>query len=379
MKRALTFLLCLCFLMVSSGLSAQNKTERERLDEEIARLDRQIAANSSKSADATARLKLTQKKVSAHRALVKAADAEVAGYNAKIKAKRREIADAQRQLDTALFYYKKLIRTAYVNRDPRIWFMYILTGDNISQGLHRYSYLKQMSTQMHSRAEKIISDREALELQKKELETLRNAALKVLESRNREYSKLKSAENSEKAIIAKLKKDTARCRKEIAAKQKRADELDRKVQGMVGKKVMSAADKKLSGEFSSNKGRLPWPVDGVVVERFGEHAHPVMKTVKVKSKGVSIAVEKDAPVYSIFEGTVCNVVIMPGYNQCVLVQHGEYYSFYCGLKDVQVKAGQKIPGGRQLGAVDTINGETQLHFQIWKSSAVQDPEKWLVK
>lgn len=379
MKRFLSFLICACLLVVPSELRAQNKSERERLADEIARLDRQISANSSKSADATAKLKLTQKKVNSQKKLVQVADAEVASFNKKIKAKQREIAEAQRQLDTTLLYYEKLVRTAYVNRDPRIWFMYILTGDNLSQGLHRYSYLKQMSSQMHSYAERIIAEKESLEQQKKDLEKMRSESLKVLEDRNREYKKLKSAESSEKALLSKLKKDTARLKKEIAAKQRRADELDKKVKGLVGKKVMSAADKKLSGAFSSNKGKLPWPVDGVVVERFGEHAHPVMKKVKVKSKGVNIAVEAGAPVYAIFEGTVCNVVIMPGYNQCVLVQHGEYYSFYCGLKDVGVKAGQKIPSGKELGHVDTINGETQLHFQIWKSSTVQNPESWLVK
>ena len=69
---------------------------------------------------------------------------------------------------------------------------------------------------------------------------------------------------------------------------------------------------------------------------------------------------------------------MPGYNQCVLVQHGEYYSFYCKLKDVLVKSGDKLKAGTLLGHVDTIAGETQLHFQIWKGTDSLDPEKWLL-
>ena len=69
---------------------------------------------------------------------------------------------------------------------------------------------------------------------------------------------------------------------------------------------------------------------------------------------------------------------MPGYNQCVLVQHGEYYTFYCKLKQVKVKAGDKVSCGDVLGIVDSIGGETGLHFQLWKGTASQDPEPWLL-
>ena len=68
---------------------------------------------------------------------------------------------------------------------------------------------------------------------------------------------------------------------------------------------------------------------------------------------------------------------MPGYNQCILVQHGDYYTFYCKLGDVSVKAGDKVKAGTLLGHVDTISGETQLHFQVWKGTDSMDPEKWL--
>ena len=78
-----------------------------------------------------------------------------------------------------------------------------------------------------------------------------------------------------------------------------------------------------------------------------------------------------------FDGVVKQVLVMPGYNQCVLVQHGNYFTFYCKLRNVKVKSGQKVTTGQQLGVVDTINKETQLHFQVWKDTTPQNPESWL--
>ena len=51
------------------------------------------------------------------------------------------------------------------------------------------------------------------------------------------------------------------------------------------------------------------------------------------------------------------IVVMPGYNKCVLVQHGNYFSFYCKLGTVSVKAGDKVKTGQVVGTVDTIGAE----------------------
>ena len=137
-------------------------------------------------------------------------------------------------------------------------------------------------------------------------------------------------------------------------------------------------DYKLAEEFSKNKGRLPWPVQGVIVDRFGQHYHPVFTNVKLPfNNGITIAVSKGAEVQAVFDGIVKQIVVMPGYNQCVLVQHGNYFSFYCKLKSTAVKPGDKVRTGQKIGSVDTINGETQLHFQIWQGSKPQNPETWL--
>ena len=137
-------------------------------------------------------------------------------------------------------------------------------------------------------------------------------------------------------------------------------------------------DEKLSNSFAANKGRLPWPVEGTVIESYGQHYHPVYKNVKLPfNNGVTLAVSRGTQAKAVFDGTVTQVVVVPGYNQCVLVQHGSYFTFYCKLKGVTVKAGQQVKTGQVLGTVDTISGEDQFHFQLWKERTPQNPEGWL--
>ena len=145
-----------------------------------------------------------------------------------------------------------------------------------------------------------------------------------------------------------------------------------------GKTTSTAIDETLSKNFAANKGRLPWPVEGTVIESYGQHYHPVYKNVKLPfNNGVTLAVARGAQAKAVFDGTVSQVVVIPGYNQCVLVQHGSYFTFYCKLKSVTVKAGEKVKTGQVLGTVDTLSGEDQFHFQLWQERNPQNPENWL--
>ena len=84
-----------------------------------------------------------------------------------------------------------------------------------------------------------------------------------------------------------------------------------------------------------------------------------------------------ASIASVFDGVVQQVMVVPGFNQCVMVDHGNHYTLYCKLKNVSVKAGDKVKTGQTLGTIDTINGQTQLHFEIWQGKNPQNPESWL--
>ena len=95
------------------------------------------------------------------------------------------------------------------------------------------------------------------------------------------------------------------------------------------------------------------------------------------NNGIDVALAKGSDVKAVFDGTVTQVITMPGYNQCVLVQHGNYFTLYCKMKSVSVKVGEKVKTGQKLGTIDTINGQTQLHFEVWKGSTPQNPESWL--
>lgn len=135
----------------------------------------------------------------------------------------------------------------------------------------------------------------------------------------------------------------------------------------------------LSSEFSSNRGKLPWPVArGQIVGRFGTNPHPILTHIEVNNDGVDIATNKGTNARAVFDGEVTAIISIPGGNRTVLLRHGTYFTVYNNLSFVSVKKGDKVKRGQDLGRIYTDeDGNTILKFEVRSGSVKQNPEMWL--
>ena len=386
----LAMFLAAAFTAIAQNTKAQ-EDRKARLVREIEILDSQIRASDTKNANALNQLNLIQEKIALRKSLIAESDARIKELNSEIGRKQKHIDSLQLRLDTMSFYYNRLVKSAYKNRDPKLWYMYIVASDNLGQGMRRYSFLKNLSREMNTQGKKIKESKAELETERAALLGMKEEAESLRAERVVEMQKLSKEEASSKTTINRLQKEKNQYQKQLASKKKEVEALNKEIariiaetmKGVTKEKKNSSAkstpvDYALGKEFSSNKGKLPWPVEGPVVETFGVHYHPVYKQLKLPdSDGISIAVSDGTPVKAVFEGVVKNVIVQPGYNKCVLVQHGDWFTFYCKLGSVSVKAGDKVKTGQVLGTVEPIAGVTQLHFQLWSSKGPQDPLPWL--
>lgn len=138
----------------------------------------------------------------------------------------------------------------------------------------------------------------------------------------------------------------------------------------------------LSSNFASNKGKLPMPVTGryTIVGRFGTHQHSRFR-VTTNNGGIDIQAQSGAQARAVSAGEVTRIVAFPGYNNCIIVRHGGYYTFYGNIQQIGVRQGQKVTAGQALGQIytDSDTGNAQLHFQLWQGTTKLNPEPWLKK
>lgn len=381
--------LCLCLFATGQNTSEQ-ESRKAQLEKEIAQIQKQLRENTSKSAGALNELTLIRKQISNRRTLVQESDREIRIISDSIRVAQSRYDALRARLDTMTVYYRKLIRGAYRNRDTRLWYVYVLSSGDVGQASRRYSYLKNMASQMNTQALKIKEMQASLEAELASLEAMKRRAESMRAERQRALDNLRKEEKRSDTLVANLKKDKTRYQKQLNSKRKQVEALNREIERIIaqymeesrrkssGKQPSSQVDYRLAAEFEANKGKLPWPADGPVVEKFGKHKHPVYTSLVMPfNNGIGISLSPGTEVQAVFDGEVRRVIVMPGYNRCVLVQHGSYFTFYCKLDEVSVKAGDKVKTGQSIGKVDTIDGQTRLHFQVWKEKTPQNPESWL--
>lgn len=389
-------ILLFCMVLSAFALQAQDvsyqENKKSQLEKEIAQLETMLSQNASKSSNALNELTLIRKQISLRKELIAQSDAEIKALNDTIRRTNNQISRLQERYDNMSAYFEKLVRNAYKNRDSRLWYMYIIGSSNFSQAFRRYDYLKTLSVRMNEEAAQLKELKAQMEQEKQRLSTLRAQAQKVRAGRAKELDNLSKEEKKSNSLIAQLNRNKSSYQRQLREKRRQVEALNKEIEKIIAeyiaqstkpakgetKQAAKPIDYKLAGEFEANKGKLPWPVDGSVVEKFGKHNHPVYKNLVMPfNNGIGIAVPANTEVKAIFDGEVKRVIVMPGYNQCVLVQHGNYFSFYCKLGQVSVKAGDKVKTGQSIGVVDTIDSQTLLHLQVWKEKTPQNPETWL--
>lgn len=390
LKRALILLVFITTLF--GGVEAQSISEqtkrREEIEREIAFLDRQLAANKSKQLASTKELNFIQRKITNRKRLLSQIESEIRTIDLLSVRKAKEIDLLNSDLSNLKKRYSHLVYNAYKHRDRTVWILYVLASDNLEQGYRRWSYLKSYSQALKTNAKAIKERSIRLKDEVKRLGDMRMESLKMQKKREQEYKSLAQEEKRARDIISQLSKKEREFRGQLTEKRREMERLNREIERILAEAAKekksvdykeTAADRALSDKFENNKGRLPWPVkEGVIIEQFGQHIHPVFKNIKLPfNNGVNISTTLNAQAICVFDGVVKQILVMPGYNQCVLVQHGNYYTFYTKLERVIVKSGDAVKTGQPLGTLAEAEGNSVLHFQLWSGTTKQNPEHWI--
>ncbi len=395
-----TFFLTMLFLAIAASAHGQSVDEHrariEKIEGEIRLLDNQIRSTSQKQKNTLDELVFIKRKIENREFILKEIDKELKRLESAITLKNSEIRRNERELDTLEKRYGHLVLNTYKNRDTRIWFLYILSSKSIGQGYRRWEYLKDYADAINRQGEEIKSMRKEIIAQKDTLVRLKNNTVATQREREREYETLLAEQKEMERYSKQLASNQNKYRRELASKRNEVEKLNREVERLLAQAikqqeqkstdkedypVFAASTAQLTADFASNKGKLPWPVDnGVIIEKFGQHYHPLFKGVKLPfNNGINISTSAGKSVKSVFHGVVSRVVIIPGYNQCVLVEHGNYFTFYCKLADVSVKVGDRINTGDIIGTLAVSNNTSTLHFELWNKTIKQDPELWLAR
>ncbi len=338
-------------------------------------------------------LRLLQSGINSRASLISSLEAEVGLLNGDIHETERKIDQLTNDNRKNREEYARLIYYAYRNHTKYEKLMYILAGTTISQSYQRFKYLKYISRYRVQKASEIEAFIEELDLQKAELNKLKNEKLSTLEEKGVEQGKLVGQRSKETELINSLRRKESQLREEIREKERIAKEVEERIREIIEEEArrlnseniyaaLTPEQELVGNDFRKNRGKLPWPVEkGLITIGFGNHEVPGLRGSSVQNNGVDITSSPGTEVRAVFEGEVTKVFAILGANYTVLIRHGEFLSVYQNLVNVRVKTGDKVVTKEHLGEAFTDERENvaSVHFEVWQERTILNPEEWISK
>lgn len=285
--------------------------------------------------------------------------------------------------------YSDMIYSSYKSRSSLDKLTYIFSSKDYNQMFRRFNYIFQYSKFRKNQIIEINKVYEELEYQENNLSDINKKQKKLLDDELSENNKLQKLKGRQRKIISDLNKKQRNLRKEIAERKVALENLDKLIRDIIRREkeaLLKNGDDdinllEITEGFEANIGKFEWPVkSGFISNKFGEHPHPIIKNIKVKNDGIDIQTSKSSQVHAIYDGKVSTVAFIPGMNNVVIINHGEYYTLYAKLKNLKVQKGDLISEKQVIADLVTNNdGITQLQFQIWKNNIKLNPENWIIK
>jgi septal ring factor EnvC (AmiA/AmiB activator) len=130
------------------------------------------------------------------------------------------------------------------------------------------------------------------------------------------------------------------------------------------------------GPFASARGKLPWPVDGRLIARFGSQRGDDPRS---KWDGVMISASEGSTVRAVHGGRVVFADWLRGAGLLVILDHGNgYLSLYGHNQRLLKNAGDVVKAGESIATVGNSGGQERsaLYFAIRQQGRPSDPIQW---
>ncbi len=431
-KLLIIFFVCVCTGSVMAQKNIDKlKAEAEKAKKEIEITTRLLKETEKNKNASVEKLNILNQQIQSRQKYLQSLQNEISDLERGIGSASAQIRTLNAQLEELQKEYNQTLFTLYKVRSSYDQLIFILSAENYNQAYNRLKYLQYYSDYMIKQAQRIEQLQDSIQRRMIGMQELVNKKQTVVGIQKQETQKLSNDKHQENLIVQELTAKQQELKKKIEEKRAQAKKLDNQIQEAIRAEIRAAearakakakaeaeakakADAEaaklnktsttttvkpttsaatpvvptltpeesiISKNFADNRGRLPWPTaSGKITERFGTHPHPTLG-FEVESNGIEITTNKGAKARAVFEGTVTKIVVIPGRNTAIIIKHGNYYSVYDNLINVQVKTGDNVKVKDELGTVftDPETGYTVLQLQIWKELQKLDPELWLSK
>ncbi|MBD3225054.1 MAG: peptidoglycan DD-metalloendopeptidase family protein [Caldithrix sp.] len=367
---------------------AKNKAQLQEIIEQIDRIKHQIKASQDKETSLSEQIALIDREVallSRKKGLLERESRLLQKKIAVNNIRLQETRERYQQLKN--LYAQRAIYTYKYGRLRNLELL--LTAESFNQALVRYKYLNRI-------AEQDERNLQLIEEKKREIQQLQNQLAadldqKRLTLRQKEDEQMRylSRKKQKESLLKELRWNTSLYQERLSKKQRKKEELDNIIIALERKRRYQEQTGRIDedyvqfdfDDFTKTRGKLPWPVKGKIISKYGKVRDPLSKTF-IKNTDIEIQSPLGTPVKSVFSGVVRMITYLPSYGNTIIIDHGKgYYTVYSHLDEIYVRKNDITKTGQVVATVGdsgSLSG-SKLQFGIYGGNKTYNPIAWLSK
>jgi len=384
MAKKLNILIILFFISISSlSLAAQPKEELKEIKKELDIHKKKLRETKKIEQNVLEDLRKVSKELNEIEGKIKNHKIKIKNLQIKIAETEKGIKSYSAQLEERKGYLIskiKGIQRLSNQPDPAL---IILMEEDTTKAFRLIRNTQKIMNLDKKLIEQYRAELSNLIVQQTELKKLYALLKQEEEALKRAEEAQKQKKKEKEVLLARVRQNKALYEKKIKELEENAKRLTKllqeteKKEKRTGKTEISLPE----GGFTRKRGTLLWPVNGPVVAHYGSQKDPVFNVPMFRS-GIYIQAQPGTQVKASAEGKVVYANYFKGYENLVIISHGDgYYTVYGNLGSMNVKESVYVKTGQIIGTVGSNSAidTPAVYFEVRYRGKPLNPEQWLKK
>ena len=367
----------------------EHKTELQSLRNEIKHIENSLHQKNQEAISSTEFLISLENKITLTEKLIRSLNREERYINNLIDVAEGKIEELERLLTKLKKQLIKRLQYIYIYGRKTI-LETIITSKNWNSAIYRIKYLNILAEYEKNLRQDMKEVLIKLENEKQQLIIEKKHKTKLLKEKEKEGFNLENDKIKRELILKTIKKDKNQLEKDRSVKTNIINKMEQLIKKLYSDKdAMKKREEELArqraqqnneitGNFTKMKGKLPWPINGTIVSKFGLEKDAKTGVI-IENVGINIAVGNNNEVKSVLDGVISTITYIRGHGKVIIIDHGEGFStVYAKVDNIKINENDYVQMGTTIATISKENqGNAELHFEVWGNQKKLDPQIWL--
>ena len=376
--RVIANLTCCLLLLISAGLSANSEQQvqqrMQQLQSDIGSLQAWLNKAQSQASDLQKQLRSNEQNISSLRKAIKQNQQSSKKSVSRLTKLQQQSSHFQDALSEQYQQLSNQLKSQYQQGQNSAGNL-LLSLENpstLARNIAYYQYLNQASANQMAVYRQTLNSLALVQQEQADLTLELQQHAKQLQEQTQHLTQAKTKLATNLNQLKNKQASKAQRLSSAKADQIQAQELLEQIQVAIAKANIQVADTPLADA----KGKLPWPLKGKVLNRFGasQSAYPLSQ------QGWLIATPEGSDVVAIHGGQVVFSDWLKGYGLVIIIDHGDsFLSLYGQNQALYLSVGDYAAAQQLIASSGKSGGNTQaaLYFSLRKQGKPLNPKQWL--